>query len=90
MRRFVRRVRRCRSEHRLDRSLDCSVRQVHRVDRSLDRSKDRVHRVQIMVCRCVDRSIWLGVWVGASQALCAPERGPVRVREEWKMFEVKI
>ena len=39
---------------------------------------------------CVDRSVWLSVWIGASQALCAPEKGPVRVREEWKMFEVKI
>ena len=45
--------------------------------------------MQIVVRRCVDRAIWLGVWVEANQAR-GSERGPVRVREEWKMFEVKI
>ena len=34
----------------------------------------------------------LGVWIGASQALCACERAASSAceRAEWKMFEVKI
>ena len=47
------------------------------------------HRVQMVVRRCVDRSVWLGVWVGAVK-LCVRLSEAVRVREEWKMFEVKI
>ena len=41
---------------------------------------------------CVDRSIWLGVWIGASQALCVCERvaSSACERVEWKMFEVKM
>ena len=43
-------------------------------------------------CVGVDRSIWLGVWVGAVklwERQCMSKRG-VRVREKWKTFEVKI
>ena len=42
--------------------------------------------------RCVDRFVWLGVWIGASQALCTCERAASNAceRAEWKMFEVKI
>ena len=34
----------------------------------------------------------LGVWIGASQALCACERAAPNAceRAEWKMFEVKM
>ena len=92
----------CRSECRLDWSLDRSVRgvdrslfvdwslfrRVHGVDRSLDRSNVLLRRL----CRA-----WIVVrrcglfrlaWcVGrSSQAL----REAVCVREKWKMFEVKI
>ena len=28
----------------------------------------------LVFARCVDCSVWLGVWIGASQALCASER----------------
>ena len=40
-------------------------------------------------CVGVDRSVWLGVWVGAVK-LYVRLREAVRLREEWKMFEVKI
>ena len=57
--------------------------------RDLTRTLPLSRRVQIVVRWCVDCSVWLGVWVGAVK-LCVRLREAVRVREEWKMFEVKI
>ena len=57
--------------------------------RDLTRTLPLSRRVQIVVCWCVDCSVWLGVWAGAVK-LCVHLREAVRVREEWKMFEVKI
>ena len=62
---------------------------VRGVDRSLDCSNVWLRRVQIVLRQCVDRFVWLGVWVGAVK-LCVHLRKAVHVREEWKMFEVKI
>ena len=57
--------------------------------RDLTRTLPLSRRVQIVVRGCVDCSVWLGVWVGAVK-LYVRLREAVRVREEWKMFEVKI
>ena len=64
-----------------------------------DRDRDRCRSAQFRWlarsrswCVGVDRSVWLGVWVGAVklwEKQCVCERG-VRVREKRKRFEVKI
>ena len=64
-------------------------------DRDRDRRKSAQFRWPARSrswCVGVDRSVWLGVWVGAVklwERQCVCERG-VRVRERRKRFEVKI
>ena len=66
-----------------------------RRDRDRDRRRSALFRWPARSrswCVGVDRSVWLGVWVGAVklwERQCVCERG-VRVRERKKRFEVKI